>query len=137
MSDEPKKHLLRDIGQKLGGFARQVGDAVSRAASITDLTIRIKSRESERNRLLQQLGERLFTLTKQGQAPDILKVVGEDLFRDLERVEVELTTLREELRVAREKADKGEAGSSSKPAKTSIEPSSPPPSHQAESTRES
>jgi hypothetical protein len=125
MTDEPgKKGPLQDIGKKIGVFARQVGDAVSRAATVTDLTIRIKGRESERNRLLQQLGERLFSLTKQGQAPDLLKVVGEDLLRELERVEVDITTLREELRAVQEKA-RAEAASGSSPG--SAEPSPPPP----------
>jgi len=119
MGEEPtKKGPLQDIGKKIGVFARQVGDAVSRAATVTDLTIRIKSRESERNRLLQQLGERLFLLMKQGNAPELLKVVGEDLFRELEGVEIEITTLREELRAIQEKAKTEGASSASEGSAT-------------------
>ncbi|MHA2620268.1 MAG: hypothetical protein V2G42_00835 [bacterium JZ-2024 1] len=109
MAEESEKRSpFQEIGLKIGFYARQAGETLSRVATATDITVRIKSRESERNRLLQQLGERLFSFMKQGQAPDLVKVVAEDLFRELERVEVEITTLREELRSLQQKSKKGE-----------------------------
>ncbi len=85
------KEMVQKIGEKASQITKQATEEAKVAIKKGELSLKLSGLESKKRETLAKLGDRVYGLLKQGQAPEFLKVLGEDLFRDLQEIDTEIS----------------------------------------------
>jgi len=87
------KEVVQKIGEKASQITKQATEEAKVAIKKGELSLKLSGLESKRRETLAKLGDRVYGLMKQGQAPELLKILGEDLFHELQDIDTEISLI--------------------------------------------